>query len=102
MARIGRRAIVSVPNFGYWRVRLSLMLRGRMPITYGLPYQWYDTPNIHLCTIRDLRLLCTDMGLVIDRSLILSRGGRALAVPPGRFANWMAEQAVFLVRRRDS
>lgn len=101
LVRIGRQAILSVPNFGYWRVRCSLLLRGRMPITCGLPYQWYDTPNIHLCTIRDLRLLCDDMGVVIDRSLILSRSGRALAVTPGTFANWMGEQAVFLVRRRN-
>jgi len=100
LVRIGRRAIVSVPNFGYWRVRFGLLLRGRMPITYGLPYQWYDTPNIHLCTLRDLGLLCDEMGVVIERSLILSRSGRALALDPGRLANWVGEQAVFLRRRR--
>ena len=53
MLRIGRHAIVSFPNFGHWRIRLHLALYGRMPVTENLPYSWYDTPNIHLCTIRD-------------------------------------------------
>ena len=58
MLRIGRRAIVSFPNFGHWRVRLQLLFGGRMPETDNLPYSWYDTPNIHLCTIKDFRELC--------------------------------------------
>ncbi|TIU81741.1 MAG: methionine biosynthesis protein MetW, partial [Mesorhizobium sp.] len=53
LLRIGKHAIVSFPNFGHWRVRLSLFLEGRMPVTKDLSYSWYDTPNIHFCTIRD-------------------------------------------------
>src|ERR687883_2165130 len=55
MLRIGRRAIVSFPNFGHWRIRLQILLLGRMPQTDNLPYSWYDTPNIHFCTIKDFR-----------------------------------------------
>src|SRR5262252_8204118 len=59
MLRIGRRAIVSFPNFGHWQVRLQLLFAGHMPRTDILPFSWYDTPNIHHCTIKDFRLLCT-------------------------------------------
>ena len=62
MLRIGRRAIVSFPNFGHWRVRTELLLRGRMPKTSNLDYNWYDTPNIHLCTIRDFVDLTNEIG----------------------------------------
>ncbi|TIO94456.1 MAG: methionine biosynthesis protein MetW, partial [Mesorhizobium sp.] len=58
LLRIGNRAIVSFPNFGHWRVRFSLLIKGRMPVTKDLPYSWYDTPNIHFCTIRDFVNLC--------------------------------------------
>ena len=58
LLRIGERAIVSFPNFGHWRVRFSLLFKGRMPVTKDLPYSWYDTPNIHFCTIRDFVNLC--------------------------------------------
>src|SRR2546422_8454205 len=58
MLRIGRRAVISFPNFGHWNIRLQLLLGGRMPRTDNLPYSWYDTPNIHFCTIKDFRDLC--------------------------------------------
>src|SRR6202171_4067336 len=60
LLRIGKRAIVSFPNFGFWRIRLSLFFRGRMPVTELLHNSWYDTPNIHLCTIRDFVVLCDE------------------------------------------
>ena len=62
MLRIGRHAIVSFPNFGHWRIRLQLLLGGHMPRTDNLPYAWYDTPNIHFCTIKDFRELCNEIG----------------------------------------
>ena len=99
LMRIGKRAIVSFPNFGYWRVRMALVLSGRMPVTSGLPNQWYDTPNIHLCTIRDFAILCRDLGIVIERSLMLAAGGRVRALRAGRIANLSAEQAIFLLHR---
>lgn len=60
MLRVGREAIVTFPNFGHWRPRLHIALKGRMPISKSLPHQWYDTPNIHLCTFRDFEVLCRD------------------------------------------
>ena len=67
LLRIGRHAIVSFPNFGHWRVRSELMLRGRMPVTDTLPDPWYETPNIHHCTIRDFVGLCRLVGARIER-----------------------------------
>ena len=100
MARIGRRSIVSFPNFGYWRVRMSLAWSGRMPVTENLPHQWYDTPNIHFCTIRDFVALARDMNLHVERGLALNGKGRPMGVnATGALANILAEQAVFLLRR---
>ncbi len=100
MARIGRRSIVSFPNFGYWRVRLSLAWSGRMPLTENLPHQWYDTPNIHFCTIRDFVTLAREMNLHVERGLALDGNGRPMGVnATGALANILAEQAVFLLRR---
>ena len=72
LLRIGRRTAVSLPNFGHWRVRLSLLARGRMPRTRALDYAWYDTPNIHLCTIADFAALADEAGADIERALALS------------------------------
>ena len=99
LTRIGRRAIVSVPNFGYWRIRLQLLVTGRMPVTEKLGYQWWETPNIHFCTIKDLVLLTREMGLTIERSLIVNRAGRITGHDHSGFANLMGEQGVFLLRR---
>ena len=98
LVRIGRRAIVSFPNFGHWRIRLALLAHGRMPVTPLLAHVWYDTPNIHLCTIRDFIALAAETGVVIERALTLDRAGRPLAMSPG-LANLLAEQALFVLRR---
>jgi methionine biosynthesis protein MetW len=98
LVRIGRRAIVSFPNFGHWLIRLHLLLYGRMPKTPLLSYSWYDTPNIHLCTIRDFVALCDEIGVTIERSVTLDRHGRPFALNPrGGLANLLAEQAVFVL-----
>jgi methionine biosynthesis protein MetW len=98
LLRIGRRAIVSFPNFGFWGIRLSLLLRGRMPVTELLNNPWYDTPNIHLCTIRDFVALCDEIGTRIEKSLTLDRHGRPFALDPrGRLANLLAEQGIFVL-----
>lgn len=100
MGRIGKRLIVSFPNFGYWRVRISLFFHGRMPVTENLPHQWYDTPNIHFCTIRDFVDLAREMRLTVERGLALDRRGRPLGLDPtGTAANLWAEQALFLLHR---
>ncbi len=99
LVRIGRKAIVSFPNFGYWRVRWQLLLRGRMPQTDALGHQWHETPNIHLCTILDFAELCSAMGVKIERSISLNPKGRAAVLQRGRMANLFGEQAVFMLSR---
>jgi methionine biosynthesis protein MetW len=98
LMRIGQRAIVSFPNFGFWRVRAALALRGRMPVTALLDNSWYDSPNIHLCTIRDFVALCDEIGVRIEKSVTLDRHGRPFTLnPSGSLANLLAEQGVFVL-----
>ena len=100
LMRIGKRAIVSFPNFGFWRVRAALALRGRMPVTPLLDHAWYDSPNIHLCTIRDFVGVCDELGVRIEKSVTLDRHGRPFALDPrGSLANLLAEQGVFVLTR---
>ena len=100
MLRIGRRAIVSVPNFGHWRVRAQLALRGRMPVTESLAHSWYDTPNIHFCTIADFVALAHEVGATIDKSVALDRSGRPLRHGWPTWAwNLLGEQGIFLLHR---
>lgn len=101
MLRIGRRAIVSFPNFGHWRVRTALTVTGRMPVTDTLAYEWYDTPNIHFCTIRDFLILCQDLGVTVERGIALDRGGRVLPIEgQGRWANLFATQGLYVLSHR--
>ncbi len=101
MVRIGRHAIVSFPNFAHWRMRLGLLTGGRMPITPFLGHSWYDTPNIHFCTVLDFVALCDAMNVTIERSLTLDRLGRPFRLNPrAGLANLLAEQALFLLRRK--
>lgn len=74
MLRIGKECIVTFPNFGNWRARLYLGFRGKMPVTRQLSYQWYDTPNIHFCTVRDFEMLCREMSIgIVDRCFVAER-----------------------------
>ncbi len=103
MLRIGRRAVVSFPNFGYWQVRMQLLFAGHMPQTDILPYRWYDTPNIHHCTIKDFRQLCNETGVRIEKSVAFNVRGSPLRFnAPWWFWNLFGEQAVFLLSRRDA
>src|SRR5437660_6824389 len=98
LVRIGKQAIVSFPNFGFWRIRLGLLWRGRMPVSELLSNPWYDTPNIHLCTIRDFVVLCDALGTKIERSITLDRHGRPFSLDPrGGLAHLLAEQGVFVL-----
>lgn len=100
MLRIGRRAIVSFPNFGHWRTRSQVFFGGHMPVTDNLPYTWWDTPNIHFCTIRDFVQLMEAVGAVKERAVALDAAGREVRVnAPWWFWNLFGEQAVFLLRR---
>jgi methionine biosynthesis protein MetW len=101
LLRIADQAIVSVPNFGHWRMRVSLMTRGRMPETRALPDPWWATANIHLCTLRDFTDLCRDLDLRIDACSALSGGKPARPIDPnGPLENWRAESALFLLSQR--
>jgi methionine biosynthesis protein MetW len=100
MLRIGRQAIVSFPNFGHWRVRTLLGFTGRMPVTRNLPDRWYDTPNIHFCTIRDFVALCGEIDATVETSMVLNRHGQRIPFKaPLWFWNLFGQQAVFLLRR---
>ena len=102
LLRISHRAIVSFPNFAHWRARLSLVFLGRMPVSTTLPHEWYETPNIHLCTIRDFVALCRQLDITIEAQKILDARGRVRHVGNGLFsANLFGEQAVFLLRKKD-
>ena len=95
LLRIGRQAFVSFPNFAHWRMRLSLLWTGRMPVTRLLPERWYDTPNIHHLTVDDFRKLMAERGITVEKSWFLAADRRRR--PAG--ANLRAEHAVFLLSR---
>jgi methionine biosynthesis protein MetW len=99
LLRIGKHAVVSFPNFGHWRVRTQLMFGGHMPRTDNLPERWFDTPNIHLCTIKDFLALCDDMGVKVERAIALNAYGTKLVSMPLFAQNLFGEQAVFLLSR---
>jgi len=101
MLRIGQRAIVSFPNFGHWAIRLQLLFGGQMPRTNNLPHPWWDSPNIHFCTIKDFRELCDVIGVKMEKAVALNHWGRALRFnAPWWFWNLLGQQAVFLLSRR--
>jgi methionine biosynthesis protein MetW len=100
LLRLADRAIVSLPNFGYWRIRLSLLISGRMPDTRALPEPWWATSNIHLCTLKDFTALCTDLGLRIEAAAAIEQGKPARTIDPSKpLENWRAESALFLLSR---
>lgn len=100
LLRIARHVIVSFPNFGHWKNRIQILLSGRMPVTWNLPDAWYETPNIHFCTIRDFRELCELVGARIERSFALSPKGHPLGTKiPSTLHNLIGQQAVFLLTR---
>jgi methionine biosynthesis protein MetW len=109
MARIGERLVVSIPNFGYWRVRLQFILRGRMPVNKHLSYQWYDTPNIHFCTITDFIVLAEEIGLEILNATFLQAGENEGMGKTGVLQkllcklcpNIFAEQVIFTLKKSE-
>ncbi len=102
LLRIGAKAIVSFPNFGHWKIRLQLLFNGRMPITKGLPYSWYDTPNIHFFTLKDFQNLCGEMNIVIENSIGLTNRGKQFAINSSLFpANIITNEAIFLLSYKD-
>ncbi len=102
LLRVGSKAIVSFPNFGHWKIRLQLLIKGRMPITEGLPYSWYDTPNIHFFTLKDFQNLCNEMNIVIENSIGLTSKGKQFPIDSSLLsANIITSEAIFLLSYKD-
>jgi methionine biosynthesis protein MetW len=100
LLRIGKRTIVSFPNFGHWRVRLSLATKGRMPVTKALGHAWHDTPNIHLCTIADFISLANEAGARIEQAWALRESQRTETMRPAAWGpNLFAQGAIFLLAK---
>lgn len=94
MLRVGQRAIVTFPNFGHWRNRLQLMSGGKMPVSENLPYQWYDTPNTHLCTFADFEQFCQDRNIYILEQRVLGNAWGAEWLP-----NLLGEVALYHIEK---
>tara|TARA_B110000196_G_scaffold54362_1_gene45000 strand:- start:985 stop:1596 length:612 start_codon:yes stop_codon:yes gene_type:complete len=98
MLRIGNQAIVTFPNFGYWRTRLYLLLKGRMPMSEALPYNWYDTPNIHLCTFKDFEQLCHNKGIkILNKTVVDDQHNEHWRI--GIWPSMLGETAVYHISR---
>tara|TARA_X000001036_G_scaffold378450_1_gene368809 strand:- start:1298 stop:1891 length:594 start_codon:yes stop_codon:yes gene_type:complete len=98
LLRIGKSSIVSIPNFGYWKVRTSLLLFGRMPETKSLPYKWYDTPNLHMCTIKDFYELCKNRNINMKKIVGLNNNKTSLINYNNiKLKNLFSEVGIFLI-----
>ena len=97
LVRISKRAIISFPNFGYWKIRRDLMLSGQMPQSKILPYNWFDSPNIHLCTIKDFEIFCEDNQIRIQKKILINSSSDVFL--PFFFGNFFAYQAIFSITK---
>lgn len=98
LLRIGKSSIVSIPNFGYWKVRTSLLFLGRMPETISLPYKWYDTPNLHMCTIKDFYELCINKNIKMKKIVGINNNKTSLIHNNNiRLKNLFSEVGIFLI-----
>ncbi len=99
MLRIGKYVIISIPNFGHWRNRLYLTIKGEMPVTSSLSYQWYETPNIHFCTIKDFENLCVELKITICKKLFIDETGKKLnKIWQLTMPNLVADKAIYLIK----
>ena len=99
MLRVGKKCVVSFPNFGYWRVRFYLFIKGRMPKSRMLPFCWYDTPNIHLLTVEDFFDFCKQRNINIKKQVYIKRGKISKNPFTGFLTNLLCEEAVFVIER---
>jgi len=100
LLRIGNKAIVTVPNFGFWKVRLHLLIKGTMPITKNLPDEWYNTPNLHMCTIKDFYNFCHDREIKLDKALALhNEKTSSINEVNLNIKNLSAELGIFLIEK---
>ncbi len=106
LLRVGKRAIVTIPNFGYWRVRLKLLITGKMPVTKNLPNEWYDTPNLHMCTIKDFFDFCVDRKIKISDALAIKNQKNIDIYKNSKitkvnleYQNLISELGIFLIKK---
>ena len=100
LLRVGKKAIVTIPNFGHWRVRLNLLIKGTMPVTNSLPHNWYNTPNIHMCTIKDFVKFSEIIGFKIFKSLALKDNNISNINKSNLFfKNLFGELGIFLIEK---
>ena len=98
LLRVGKKAIVTIPNFGHWNVRLKLLVNGTMPLTENLPYEWHNTPNLHMCTIKDFFIFCEKRDIKILRSLALNQEKISeISVKNLKYKNLMSDLGIFLI-----
>jgi len=98
LLRVGKKAIVTIPNFGHWKVRLKLLINGTMPLTENLPYEWHNTPNLHMCTIKDFFIFCEKRDIKILRSLALNQEKISeISVKNLKYKNFMSDLGIFLI-----
>ncbi len=99
LLRIGKQTIVSIPNFGYWKIRLHLLFKGTMPITKNIPYDWYNTPNLHMCTIQDFVNFCNNKNIKIDKSMCLTNEKISEITKQNmKFKNIFSQLGIFLIQ----
>ena len=106
LLRVGKRAIVTIPNIGYWRVRLKLLITGKMPVTKNLPNEWYDTPNLHMCTIKDFFDFCVDRKIKISDALAIKNQKNIDIYKNSKitkvnleYQNLISELGIFLIKK---
>tara|TARA_Y100000590_G_scaffold457460_1_gene610151 strand:- start:721 stop:1317 length:597 start_codon:yes stop_codon:yes gene_type:complete len=100
LLRVGKKAIVTIPNFGHWKVRIDLLIKGTMPVTKNLPYEWYNTPNLHMCTIRDFFNFCNKRNIKIFKSLALnSEKISEISISNLNYKNVFSELGIFLIEK---
>ena len=99
LLRIGKQTIISIPNFGYWKIRLHLLFKGTMPVTKNIPYDWYNTPNLHMCTIQDFVNFCDKKNIKIDKSMCLTNEKISeITLANMRYKNIFSQLGVFLIK----
>ena len=100
LLRVGKRAIVTIPNFGHWKVRIDLLIKGTMPVTKSLPNEWYNTPNLHMCTIQDFYNFCNKRNIKIFKSLALNGEKISnIGISNLKFKNLISELGIFLLEK---
>ena len=101
LLRVGKKAIVTIPNFGHWKVRIKLLINGTMPLTKNLPYEWHNTPNLHMCTIKDFCVFCEKRNIKIFRSLALNQDKISeINIKNLNYKNLMSDLGIFLIEKK--